>query len=40
MIISVEALTWLVSIATCVTVLAPIVLLIFWIRDLKEGTLW
>lgn len=40
MTISITALTWLVSIALLATVLAPVVLLIFWIKDLKEGTLW
>ena len=40
MTISAGALAWLVSIATLVTVLAPIVLLIFWFRDLVKGRLW
>ena len=40
MTISAGALGWLVSIATLVTVLAPIVLIIFWIRDLVKGRLW
>lgn len=40
MIISVTVLTWLVTIATLITLLAPVVLLIFWIRDLKRGSLW
>jgi hypothetical protein len=40
MTISAAALAWLVSIATLVTVLAPIVLIIFWIRDLAKGRLW
>jgi len=40
MIISVTALSWLVSIATAMTALAPIVLIIFWIRDWLKGRLW
>lgn len=40
MIISTTALGWLVSMATLVTVAAPIVLMIFWIRDLLKGRLW
>ena len=40
MIISVTALAWLVSAATLATMAAPIVLIIFWIRDLLKGQLW
>ena len=40
MTISVTALTWLVGAATLVTVLAPIVLMIFWIRDILKDRLW
>lgn len=40
MTISVTALTWLVGTATLITVLAPIVLMIFWILDLLKGRLW
>jgi hypothetical protein len=40
MIISVTALAWLVSIATLVTALAPLVLLAFWLNDLLRRRLW
>ncbi len=40
MIISATALAWLVSISTLFTVLTPIVLVIFWIRDWLKGKLW
>jgi len=40
MTISTTALTWLVGVATLVTMVAPLVLLIFWIRDLLKGRLW
>ena len=40
MTISTTALAWLVSTATLVTLLAPIVLIVFWIRDLVKGRLW
>jgi len=40
MIISTTALSWLVGVATLVTVVAPVVLMIFWIRDLLKGRLW
>lgn len=40
MIISVTALAWLVSAATLATMTAPVVLIIFWIRDLLKGQLW
>ena len=40
MTISTTALAWLVSVATLVTVAAPLVLIIFWIRDLLKGRLW
>ena len=40
MIISTTALSWLVGAATLVTMVAPVVLIIFWIRDLLKGRLW
>jgi len=40
MTISVTALTWLVGTATMITVLAPAVLIVFWIRDWLKGRLW
>ena len=38
--ISTTALSWLVGTATFVTLLAPVVLIVFWIRDLLKGQLW
>jgi hypothetical protein len=40
MTISASALAWLVGTATLVTALAPIVLVIFWIKDLLKRRLW
>ncbi len=40
MTISVTALATLVSTATVVTMLAPFVLIVFWIRDWRKGQLW
>ncbi len=40
MTVSVTFLTWLVLAATSVTMLAPLVLLILWIRDFKKRQLW
>lgn len=40
MTITVTALTWLVGLAILVTVLAPIVLIAFWITDWLKGRLW
>ncbi len=40
MTISVTALTWLVGTATLITLLAPVVLVIFWLRDWLKGQLW
>lgn len=40
MTISVTALALLVSAATLVTVLAPLVLAALWIRDWQRGRLW
>ena len=40
MTISATALAWLVGTATLITVLAPVVLVIFWIRDYMKGQLW
>ena len=40
MTISVTALAWLVGTATVVTLLAPVLLMIFWIRDWSKGRLW
>lgn len=40
MTISVTALAWLVSTAALITVLAPLVLVVFWISDFVKGRLW
>ena len=40
MTLSVTALAWLVGTATLVTLLAPVILVIFWIRDWSKGRLW
>lgn len=40
MTISVTALTWLVSVATAITVMAPLVLMMLWIREWLKGRLW
>jgi hypothetical protein len=40
MIASVDFLTVLVGVATVVATLAPIVLLVLWVRDAKKGQLW
>ena len=40
MTISVTALTWLVTLATAITVMAPVVLVILWIREWLKGRLW
>ncbi len=40
MTISVTALAWLVGTATLITLLAPVLLMIFWIRDWSKGQLW
>ncbi|WP_018953613.1 hypothetical protein [Thioalkalivibrio sulfidiphilus] len=40
MTLSVSAFTWLVSIATVVTTLSPLLLIGLFIRDLRRGTLW
>lgn len=40
MTISVTALGWLVGVATVITALAPVVLLLFWISDWCKGRLW
>lgn len=40
MTISVTALAWLVGTATLITLLAPVLLMIFWIRDWSKGRLW
>jgi hypothetical protein len=40
MTISVTALSVLVSIATVITMLAPLVLVVLWIRDWLKGNLW
>ena len=40
MTISVTALAILVSTATVVTLLAPLVLIVLWIRDWLRGRLW
>jgi len=40
MIISTTVLAWLVGTATLVTMVTPVVLIIFWIKDLLKGRLW
>lgn len=40
MMISVSTLTWLVGTATAITAIAPIILIIFWIRDWLKRQLW
>ena len=40
MMVSVTFLTIMVTIALLVTMLAPLVLLIYWIKDWKKGQLW
>jgi len=40
MTLSVTALAWLVSGALLITALAPLLLLVLWFRDWKEGQLW
>ena len=40
MTIPVTALAWLVGSATVITLLAPVILIIFWIRDWSKGRLW
>jgi hypothetical protein len=40
MTISVTLLSFMVLAATAVTMLAPLVLLILWIRDFKKRQLW
>ena len=40
MTLSVTALAWLVGIATLITALAPVVLLVFWLNDLFRERLW
>jgi hypothetical protein len=40
MTISATALAWLVGIATLITAVAPVVLLIFWLSDLFGRRLW
>ena len=40
MMISAEALSLLVSVATVVTAVAPLVLVIFWIKEWLKKTLW
>lgn len=40
MTISVTALALLVSTATLITVLAPLVLMVLWINDWIRGRLW
>ncbi len=37
---SVEFLTGLVTLATIVVTIAPVVLLVLWIRDARGGRLW
>lgn len=40
MIVSSGFLAIMISIALAVTIIAPIVLIILWIKDWKEGQLW
>lgn len=40
MTISVTAISWLIGAATLITALAPVVLIVFWIRDWVKGHLW
>ena len=40
MIISETALAVLITVATALVALAPVVLLVLWIKDRKEGRLW
>jgi hypothetical protein len=40
MIVSSGFLGIMVSIALAVTIIAPIILIILWIKDWKEGQLW
>jgi hypothetical protein len=40
MTISITALSWLVGGATLLAAVAPIVLLVLWIRDSLKGQLW
>lgn len=40
MIISVEALSWLISIATLVSAITPVVLIVLWLKDWVKGKLW
>jgi hypothetical protein len=40
MIISAGFLGIMVTIALAVTIIAPIILMVLWIKDWKEGQLW
>ena len=40
MIISAGLLTFIVSLALLVTIIAPIVLLVLWIKDWRKDQLW
>ena len=40
MIVSADALGILVFLSVLVVTLAPLVLLVFWLRDYKGGDLW
>jgi hypothetical protein len=40
MIISVDALGLLITVATLVVAAAPIILLVLWVADKRGGTLW
>lgn len=40
MTLSSEFLATVVSIALCITTVAPVVLTLIWIRDWKDGKLW
>jgi hypothetical protein len=40
MIISINALGWLVGVATAITALAPIILMYLWMKDWLKKQLW
>jgi hypothetical protein len=37
---SVSFLSWLITGATVVATIAPVVLIVLWIRDARRGNLW
>ena len=40
MTVSVDFLSWMVMIALAVTSVAPVVLILLWLRDWRAGRLW